>query len=124
MSCEAGKERRGRYTFPLRCLWFMPRDKLNKVFGKVVFLFGYQSTNQIFGKNFNTENTLTICPLVGSTYQGWLFFSGSEWAAECSTKPNFTNSLQIRYIQSSVACIGVEGVEGAEWNVRGTVRRA
>lgn len=88
-------------------------------------LFSYldnRTPTKFLEKKFNTENTLTICPLVESTYQGWLFFSGSEWTAECSTKPNFTNSLQIRYIQSSVACIGVEGVEGAEWNVRGTVR--
>lgn len=86
MRYKAGKERRGRYAaFPLRCLCFIPRDKLNKIFGRIVFLFGYQSTSQSFGKMFNTENTLTICPLVGSTYQGWLFFKGSEWAAEYKT---------------------------------------
>jgi len=69
----------------------MPRDKLHKVFGRVIFLFGYQNTSQIFGKMFNTENTLTICSLVGSTYQGQLFFRESEWAAEYSTKPNSTH---------------------------------
>lgn len=125
MRCEAGKERRGRCAaFPLRCLWFMPRDKLNMVFGRVVFLFGYQNTSQIFGKKFNTENPSTICPLVGSTYQGMLFFRGSEWAAECSTKPNSTHLLQS--VQSSAMYVGVEGVEGwrAGWSVEGMVRRA
>lgn len=47
---------------------------------------------------------------VGSTYQGWLFFKVSEWAAEYSTKPDSTNLLQS--IQNSAACVGVEAGEG------------
>lgn len=106
--------------FHLRRLWFMPRNKLNKVFGRVVFLFGYQSASHIFGKKFNTENTLTS----GRHLLRMVFFRGSEWAAEGSTKPSSIHSLQS--IQSSAACVGVEGVKGmrAEWRVEGTVRRA
>lgn len=95
----------------------MPADKLTRFLEE---LFSYLGT-RVLARFLAKSSTLKAPWQVGSTYQGWLFFRESEWAAERSTKPNFIYSWQS--IQSSATCVGVEGVEGmrAGWTVQGTV---